>query len=132
MSASGPNAKCRPGLEASDVWGRPDVTRHHETDAFDPKLTPLRREYAASTEERPAYSENPPCAGPLRPCSGIRLWAIRCDCRFACLRWQRRGPRQVSAIAQQHEARGVRTLAGRDRWAPAQDSRLLAAKAGTR
>jgi hypothetical protein len=56
---------------------------HHESDANDPKLTPLRREYAASTEERPACSETPPCAGPLRPCSGIRLWAIRCDCRFS-------------------------------------------------
>jgi hypothetical protein len=63
---------------------------------IDPKPTPLRREYAASTEERPAYSENPPCAGPLRPCSGMRLWAIRYDCRFACLRWQCRGPGQIS------------------------------------
>src|ERR1700730_7488339 len=25
MSASGPNAKCRPGPEMSAVWGRPDI-----------------------------------------------------------------------------------------------------------
>jgi len=31
----------------------------------------------------------------------------------------------LAAIAQELEARGVRTPAGRDRWAPAQVSRLL-------
>jgi hypothetical protein len=33
----------------------------------------------------------------------------------------------LAAIAQELEARGVRTPAGRDRWAAAQASRLLAA-----
>jgi DNA invertase Pin-like site-specific DNA recombinase len=40
---------------------------------------------------------------------------------------QRAGKTTLVAIAQELEARGVRTPAGRDRWAPAQVSRLLAA-----
>jgi hypothetical protein len=40
---------------------------------------------------------------------------------------QRAGKSTLAAIAQELEARGVRTPAGRDRWAPAQVSRLLAA-----
>jgi DNA invertase Pin-like site-specific DNA recombinase len=40
---------------------------------------------------------------------------------------QRAGKTTLAAIAQELEARGVRTPAGRDRWAPAQVSRLLAA-----
>jgi DNA invertase Pin-like site-specific DNA recombinase len=39
---------------------------------------------------------------------------------------QRTGHTTLAAIAQELEARGVRTPAGRDRWAPAQVSRLLA------
>ena len=39
---------------------------------------------------------------------------------------QRAGKTTLAAIAQELEARGVRTPAGRDRWAPAQVSRLLA------
>jgi hypothetical protein len=39
---------------------------------------------------------------------------------------QRSGKTTLAAIAQELEARGVRTPAGRDRWAPAQVSRLLA------
>jgi DNA invertase Pin-like site-specific DNA recombinase len=39
---------------------------------------------------------------------------------------QRMGAATLKAIAQELEARGVRTPAGRDRWAPAQVSRLLA------
>ncbi len=39
MSAHGPNAKSRPGPEASDAGGRPDIRRIHETDAFDPNRT---------------------------------------------------------------------------------------------
>jgi hypothetical protein len=39
----------------------------------------------------------------------------------------RAGKSTLVAIAQELEARGVRTPAGRDRWAPAQVSRLLAA-----
>jgi hypothetical protein len=39
---------------------------------------------------------------------------------------QRAGKSTLAAIAQELEARGVRTPAGRDRWAPAQGSRLLA------
>jgi hypothetical protein len=38
---------------------------------------------------------------------------------------QRAGKPTLAAIAQELEARGVRTPAGRDRWAPAQVSRLL-------
>jgi DNA invertase Pin-like site-specific DNA recombinase len=38
---------------------------------------------------------------------------------------QRAGKTTLAAIAQELEARGVRTPAGRDRWAPAQVSRLL-------
>jgi DNA invertase Pin-like site-specific DNA recombinase len=40
---------------------------------------------------------------------------------------QRAGHSTLAAFAQELEARGVRTPAGRDRWAPAQVSRLLAA-----
>jgi DNA invertase Pin-like site-specific DNA recombinase len=40
---------------------------------------------------------------------------------------QRTGRATLAAIAQELEARGVRTPAGRDRWAPTQVSRLLAA-----
>jgi hypothetical protein len=40
---------------------------------------------------------------------------------------QRTGHTTLAAIAQELEARGVRTPAGRDRWAPAQVSRLPAA-----
>jgi hypothetical protein len=40
---------------------------------------------------------------------------------------QRAGKTTLAAIAQELEARGVRTPAGRDRWAPAQVSRLAAA-----
>src|ERR1700716_3927002 len=43
---------------------------------------------------------------------------------------RRAGKTTLAAIAQELEARGVRTPAGRDRWAPAQVSRLLAAKRG--
>jgi hypothetical protein len=43
---------------------------------------------------------------------------------------QRTGAGTLKAIAQELEARGVRTPAGRDRWAPAQVSRLLAATVG--
>jgi hypothetical protein len=39
---------------------------------------------------------------------------------------QRTGKTTLAAIAQELETRGVRTPAGRDRWAPAQVSRLLA------
>jgi hypothetical protein len=45
---------------------------------------------------------------------------------------QRAGHLTPAAIAHELEARGVRTPTGRDRWAPAQVSRLLAAKAGMR
>jgi hypothetical protein len=38
---------------------------------------------------------------------------------------QRAGRTTLAAIARELEARGVRTPAGRDRWAPAQVSRLL-------
>jgi DNA invertase Pin-like site-specific DNA recombinase len=40
---------------------------------------------------------------------------------------QRAGKSTLAAIAQELEARGVRTPAGRSTWAPAQVSRLLAA-----
>ena len=40
---------------------------------------------------------------------------------------QRNGHKTLAAIAQELEARGVRTPAGRSTWAPAQVSRLLAA-----
>jgi hypothetical protein len=40
---------------------------------------------------------------------------------------ERTGAGTLKAIALELEARGVRTPAGRDRWAPAQVSRLLAA-----
>jgi DNA invertase Pin-like site-specific DNA recombinase len=40
---------------------------------------------------------------------------------------QRAGKTTLAAIAQELEARGVRTPAGRDRWSPMQVSRLLAA-----
>ena len=40
---------------------------------------------------------------------------------------QRTGKTTLAAIAQELEARGVRTPAGRDRWSPMQVSRLLAA-----
>ncbi len=40
---------------------------------------------------------------------------------------QRAGKTTLAAIAHELEARGVRTPAGRDGWAPAQVSRLLAA-----
>jgi predicted transcriptional regulator len=40
---------------------------------------------------------------------------------------QRAGARTLKAIAQELEARGVRTPAGRDRWDAKQVSRLLAA-----
>jgi|SRR5580693_1137052 hypothetical protein len=40
---------------------------------------------------------------------------------------QRRGATTLAAIALELEARGVRTPAGRDRWAPAQVAGLLAA-----
>jgi cyanate lyase len=39
---------------------------------------------------------------------------------------ERTGAGTLKAIAQELDARGVRTPAGRDRWAPAQVSRLLA------
>jgi hypothetical protein len=39
---------------------------------------------------------------------------------------QRAGKTTLAAIAQELGARGARTPAGRDRWAPAQVSRLLA------
>jgi hypothetical protein len=38
---------------------------------------------------------------------------------------QRAGKTTLAAIARELELRGVRTPAGRDRWAPAQVSRLL-------
>ena len=47
---------------------------------------------------------------------------------FAAVHWQPLAKRleRLKAIAQELEVRGVRTPAGRDRWAPVQVARLMA------